>query len=71
VRVALIRQPSTTLATILAFLPELTVSDLRDCGPGILPDNLRHYLDVEMHRRLKGRTNRREPTAISGSQDPP
>jgi hypothetical protein len=54
VRIALLRQPSTTLATILAFLPELTVSDLRElAAPGILPENLRHYLLAEIHRRLQ------------------
>jgi hypothetical protein len=53
VRVALLRQPSTTLATILAFLPELTVSDLRELvAPGVLHDSLRHYLDAEIQRRL-------------------
>src|SRR5262249_45003792 len=52
VRVALIRQPSTTLTTILAYLPELTVSDLRELvAPGILPENLRHYLQAEIQRR--------------------
>ena len=54
VRIALLRQPSTTLATVLAFLPELTVSDLRElAAPGILPENLRHYLQAEIHHRLQ------------------
>ena len=54
VRIALLRQASTTLATILAFLPELTVSDLRElAAPGILPENLRHYLQAEIQRRLQ------------------
>ena len=54
VRIALLRQPSTTLATVLAFLPELTVSDLRElAAPGVLPENLRHYLQAEIHRRLQ------------------
>lgn len=53
VRIALIRQPATTLTTVLAFLPELTVSDLRELvAPGILPENLRHYLQAEIQRRL-------------------
>jgi hypothetical protein len=53
VRLALIRQPATTLTTVLAFLPELTVSDLRELvAPGILPENLRHYLQAEIQRRL-------------------
>jgi hypothetical protein len=54
VRLALLRQPSTTLATVLAFLPELTVADLRAlAAPGILPENLSHYLQAEIHRRLQ------------------
>ena len=53
VRVALIRQSATTLTTILAFLPELTISDLNELvAPGILPENLRHYLQAEIQRRL-------------------
>ena len=53
VRIALLRQASTTLSTILAFLPELTVSDLRELvAPGILAENLRHYLQAEINRRL-------------------
>jgi len=53
VRIALIRQPSTTLTTVLAFLPALTISDLRELvAPGILPENLRHYLQAEIRRRL-------------------
>src|SRR4029077_8364466 len=58
VRIALLRQPSTTLTTILAFLPELTVSDLRELAvPGILPGNLRHYLQAEIKRRLEKSLN--------------
>jgi hypothetical protein len=54
VRIALLRQPSTTLATVLAFLPELTVSDLRElAAPGVLPENLCHYLQAEIRRRLQ------------------
>lgn len=52
VRIALIRQPATTLTNILAYLPELTVSDLRELvAPGILPENLRHYLQAEIEHR--------------------
>lgn len=54
VRIALLRQPSTTLATVLTFLPELTVADLRAlAAPGILPENLSHYLQAEIQRRLQ------------------
>jgi len=53
VRVALVRQPAMTLAAVLRFLPELTISDLRElAAPGILPENLRHYLEAEIERRL-------------------
>lgn len=54
VRIALLRQPSTTLATVLTFLPELTVADLLAlAAPGILPENLSHYLQAEIRRRLQ------------------
>ena len=62
VRIALLRQPSTTLTTILAFLPELTVSDLRELvAPGILPENLRHYLQAEITRRMLKSKEQAEP----------
>lgn len=62
VRIALLRQPSTTLTTILAFLPELTVSDLRELvAPGILPENLRHYLQAEITRRMLKFKEQAEP----------
>ena len=52
VRLALIRTPGTTLATILAFLPELNASDLRDLSaPGIVSAPLREYLQSEIARR--------------------
>ena len=52
VRLALIRAPGTTLATILTYLPEITVSDLRDLSaPGVVPAPLRQYLEAELHRR--------------------
>jgi hypothetical protein len=42
------------LATILSYLPELTVSDLRElAAPGIVPENLRKYLQAEVQRRLR------------------
>src|ERR1700732_1294816 len=54
VRLALVRNPSTTLATSLSFLPELTVSDLHElAAPGILPEPLRKYLEAETHRRIQ------------------
>jgi len=54
VRIALLRQPSAPLATILSYLPHLTVSDLRDlAAPGIVPENLRRYVQAEVQRRLR------------------
>ena len=52
VRLALVRHPASTLTSILAYLPELTVSDLRElAAPGIVSENLRKYLLAEIHRR--------------------
>jgi hypothetical protein len=54
VRLALIRAPGSTLASILTYLPEITVSDLRDLSaPGVVPDSLRKYLEAEIHRRTE------------------
>jgi hypothetical protein len=54
VRLALLRNPATTLATSLSFLPELTVSDLHEmAAPGIVPEPLRKYLDAETQRRIR------------------
>jgi len=53
VRLALVRHPSSTLSTILAYLPELTVSDLRElAAPGIVSENLRKYLLAEIQQRV-------------------
>jgi hypothetical protein len=62
VRLALVRQPATTLSTVLAFLPELTVSDLKELtAPGIVQENFRRYLQAEIQRRLqKGKPPRTE-----------
>jgi hypothetical protein len=54
VRLALVRHPSSPLATILGYLPELTVSDLRElAAPGIVSENLRRYLLAEVQRRMR------------------
>ena len=54
IRLALVRNPAAPLATILSYLPELTVSDLRElAAPGIVPENLRKYLQAEVQRRLR------------------
>ena len=54
IRLALVRHPATPLAAILGYLPELTVSDLRElAAPGIVPESLRKYLQAEVQRRLR------------------
>src|SRR6201997_157222 len=54
VRLALVRHPSATLSTILAYSPELTVSDLRElAAPGIVSENLRKYLLAEIQQRIR------------------
>jgi hypothetical protein len=73
VRLALVRHPSTPLASILSYLPELTVSDLRElAAPGIVPENLRKYLQAEVQRRLragkKATSQDAAPTDSSGSK---
>jgi hypothetical protein len=71
VRIALLRQSSTTLTTILAFLPELTISDLRELvAPGILPENLRHYLQAEINHRLQ-KSKESADRSSEGSGTPP
>jgi len=60
VRLALVRHPLSPLASVLAYLPQLTVSDLRElASPGIVPEALRKYLQAEVARRIirnQGRT---------------
>jgi uncharacterized protein (DUF1778 family) len=54
IRLALVRHPSAPLATVLAYLPALTVSDLRDlAAPGIVTESLRKYLQAEVQRRTR------------------
>lgn len=54
VRLALVRHPSAPLAAVLSYLPELTVSDLRElAAPGIVPESLRKYLEAEVQRRVR------------------
>jgi len=64
VRVALLRQPSAPLAAILSFLPQLTVSDLRElAAPGIVPQNLRRYIQAEVQRRVRSGSLPKGPSA--------
>ena len=52
-RLALVRHPGSTLSSVLSYLPELTVSDLRElAAPGIVSENLRRYLHAEIERRI-------------------
>lgn len=54
VRVALVRNPSTPLARVLGFLPDLTLSTLRDLVElQSLSSNLREYLRHEMEKRTR------------------
>jgi hypothetical protein len=63
VRLALVRHPASTLSTILSYLPELTVSDLRElASPGIVPESLRKYLLAEIERRTR---KVEKPTPVS------
>jgi hypothetical protein len=49
-----VRHPGSTLSTILAYLPELTVSDLRElAAPGIVSESLRKYLLAEIQQRIR------------------
>ena len=72
VRLALVRHPLSPLATVLAYLPELTVSDLRElASPGIVPESLRKYLQAEVQRRIRageksgGKDDTQGPSAAS------
>jgi hypothetical protein len=70
VRLALVRHPSAPLGPILSYLPELTVSDLRElAAPGIVPENLRKYLQAEVQRRMRksGEKARRDAAASDAS----
>jgi hypothetical protein len=59
IRLALVRHPAAPLAAILSYLPQLTVSDLKElAAPGIVPPALRKYLQAEVQRRLR-------PAAVS------
>jgi hypothetical protein len=54
VRLALVRHPGSTLSTILEYLPQLTVSDLRElAAPGIVSESLRRYMQAEIQRRMQ------------------
>jgi hypothetical protein len=75
VRLALVRHPLSPLATVLAYLPELAVSDLRElASPGIVPESLRKYLQAEVQRRIRAgeKSARKDDTpgpAAASNQD--
>jgi hypothetical protein len=53
VRLAIVRNAATPISTVLAFLPELSVNDLRVLAePGVVSESLRKYLLAEVHRRM-------------------
>jgi len=69
VRLALVRQASTPLASVLSYLPELTVSDLRElAAPGIVPESLRRYLQAEVQRRM--RASKKAASGSAPAKDP-
>lgn len=62
VRLALVRHPLAPLASVLGYLPELTVTDLRElAAPGIVPEALRKYLKAEVTRRISRGENSDAP----------
>jgi len=74
VRLALVRHPLSPLATVLAYLPELTVSDLRElASPGIVSESLRKYLQAEVQRRIRTgeKSARKEDTPGPGDASNP
>jgi hypothetical protein len=70
VRLALVRHPGSTLSTILAYLPELTVSDLRElAAPGIVSETLRKYLLAEIQQRIRRGEKSAEVVDTTGEPD--
>jgi hypothetical protein len=54
VRLALIRSPLTPFARVLAFLPDISVNDLRDiCLDPRMPEQVRKYINTHCAQRLK------------------
>jgi hypothetical protein len=52
VRVALVRNPHTPAPVVLAFLPDLTMRDLKDvAGLETVADSVRGYIEKELARR--------------------
>jgi hypothetical protein len=56
-RLALIRNPLTPLARVLAFIPDMAVTDLRDiCLDHRMPPQVRKYIEAHCAARLKKRS---------------
>jgi hypothetical protein len=73
VRLAIVRNPSAPISIVLNFLPQLTVSDLRElAAPGIVTENLRKYLLAEVNRRMQASHKHavREAKASAGALTP-
>jgi hypothetical protein len=71
VRLALVRHRASTLSTVLAYLPELTVSDLRElASPGIVPESLRKYLQAEIQRRTRKSSKSSQTTNAPNDSEP-
>jgi hypothetical protein len=71
VRLALVRHPGSTLSTVLSYLPELTVSDLRElAAPGIVAASLRKYLQAEIRRRVRASGKSLPPAETPGDSGP-
>ncbi len=52
-RLALIRNPLTPFSRVLAFLPEISVNDLRDiCLDPTMPDRVRKYISSMLEARV-------------------
>jgi predicted regulator of amino acid metabolism with ACT domain len=72
VRLALVRHPLSPLATVLAYLPELTVSDLRElASPGIVSESLRKYLQAEVQRRIRAGEKNQHKNDADDTPAPP
>jgi hypothetical protein len=70
IRLALIRHPASTLSSILSYLPELTVSDLRElASPGIVSESLRKYLLAEIERRTHAVARPDNGVVVSGRHE--